>query len=429
MPEESQVKEIDQSLLSQPESTAQANGMGIPQDGDPPIPTHAPPSTPGSTEEGNFNPDSLGLPKLDTNQMAGVPKETTAPVPEQQNNTPEEPGDQKSASTQQTPQDQPSSAPPTTTDVPPNAGQDKGSSDGNQTEAAIARNEALTGFVSGALSKHLGRDVEPIEGLTEENFLEKVAPLLNQQGELHPEVVKMQKALDGGSEFSDVINAYNAVSNMDSMDDRDLVANQVRSQYGKTSEEDQHGMTQDEVEDEVNSMSDREVRRAAIKIRKEGKAQGDPMEALTQQRAQQRDDYNAKLISDYDAEIDGVLGGVVTDNKVYGLEMEQSELSMIVQDAKVGMRPDPKTGVSEFVNELKDNESFTKLAILYYAAKKGQINANITKAKEKVKTDFLGLLDNTPQQNRNVGDGGEGSATGKIDTEALRRPEAQVRIA
>ena len=251
------------------------------------------------------------------------------------------------------------------------------------------------------------------EGITEENYLQVYNQVTQpQQPQLHPELQKMQEALNSGVDFNDLVKNYND-SNVNSMSDRDLMAASYKDNF-KGWDDAKIASTLDKLEQ--NGMLEIE----ATKLRNAISQQENSVaEQMTQQRQVEYQEQLKQMDAERTQQINESLDIINKAEDIYGLPISQAEKTEFSQYFSQLVTPDAKTGVAPMMDMLQSNETLVKVAMMMWKGD-DKVRGAITDAKESGKQAMLGKLDKKPRTTPRGGNAGDPL---KVDLDALSAPE------
>jgi hypothetical protein len=248
------------------------------------------------------------------------------------------------------------------------------------------------------------------QGLNEENYLQTLQEIFTP--ELHPEVVKIQEAIDKGVTFDQVVEAYKGGNDMSKMTDREMM-----DQHFKNSYKDWDDAKIKEVLDKMENSGYLEIE--AGRLRKEiNEQQSSALDNMTKTFEQQRSQEVARINDERSKQINESLNIINKANDVYGLPLSQSEKVEFSEYFAKLVTPD-ETGMAPMFRELQSNETLVKVAAMLWKGD-SKIRAALTSAKESGKASVLDKLDKTPN---NVQRGGGNQDPTQVDFDALSAPE------
>jgi hypothetical protein len=240
-----------------------------------------------------------------------------------------------------------------------------------------------------------------MDGLTEDNVMERIEDAIyNARGarKLHPEVEKIQKAIDSGMKIEDYYKSMKQAIDIKTMASKDLVKLSLSQNYGK-SESRPNGWD----EAKINATVDKMESSGILDVEAERIREAHEMATanMTEQLARQA---NEKKLADKQKMDELRTQGVEetikffnTLNEVNGIQISQSDKAEFAENFRLATTPDPKTGRAPLYDALQSNENMAKV---FWFLSKGdqQMRTALTLAKEGAKNDFLGKLDKTPRQ-------------------------------
>lgn len=253
-------------------------------------------------------------------------------------------------------------------------------------------------------------DFQIPEGLNEENYLETLQEVL--QPQLHPEVAKIQKAINEGIDFNQAITHYNSMNDVASMSDRDLLQNNLKQTFKDWDES-----KINEVLNKMENSGTLEIE--AGKLRNSIKEQQQTALDTMSKEAQAQREADLKQIGEQRTKaINESLEFINKADNVYGLPLSQAEKAEFGEYFSKLVTPD-STGTAPMFQMLQSNETLVKVAAMLWKGD-AKIRAALTEAKESGKNAVLGKLDNKPQS---VQRGGNAPDPMQVDFDALSAPE------
>jgi len=275
-------------------------------------------------------------------------------------------------------------------------------------------------FINKLYDKY-GDDFELPEGTNAENFYDKIEEAIANvhAPRLHPDVIKMQNAVDAGVDPREYISRMTDTSRIESMDADSLVRISLQQNFGK-SEKRPNGWDESKIEDTIKKMDNSglleiEAEKIRTKYVEEKEGLADRLAGEAQQRRQH--EYT-QMSQARETQIKDTLGSFQKMNDVFGIQLSQSEKADFSENFRYLVTPDEKTGVAPMVEMLQSNENLAKVA---YLLSKGdsKVRQALTNAKEGGKRSFLDKLDPEPRVAKKSGTA-QGS---EIDLDALAAPE------
>lgn len=260
------------------------------------------------------------------------------------------------------------------------------------------------------LKERFGDEYQIPEGVTEENYLEVLQQQM--QPELHPEVAKIQEALDKGVDFNTYMNELQRQSNLGSMGDRELLAHQYKQTY-----KDWDDKKVNEVLDKLDSAGMLELE--AGRLRNTINEQNQKLATELADKHQRENAANIeKMNQDRSNQINQAYQTFESLENVYGLEFSQAEKQEFKPFFEKLVTPDD-TGVAPMFQMLQSNETLVKLAAMMWKGD-DKVRSALTNAKESGKSAIVNKLDKTPQSPPKSGSPTDPT---KVDMDALAAPE------
>lgn len=250
------------------------------------------------------------------------------------------------------------------------------------------------------------------QGVNEENYLEVLQQVLSPQPQLHPEIQKIQDAINSGVSFDDIAKQFSQKTDLIQMNDRDILAQNYKHHYKEWSD------------DKVNEVLDKLDNAGMLEI-EAGKLRN----AINQERSQLAEQervknenafraQNEQINAERSKQIAESLDIINKADNIYGLQFSQAEKQDFGQYFAKMVTPD-ETGIAPMMQALQSNDTLVKIAAMMWRGDE-KIRAALTNAKESGKASVLNKLDqspNTPQR------GGSQNDPMRIDFDALAAPE------
>lgn len=248
------------------------------------------------------------------------------------------------------------------------------------------------------------------EGINEENYLGYLQEIF--KPEIHPEIAKMQKALDSGLEFEKVIESYSSNNDPLKLSDRDLMAKKFKDSYKDWSEE---KVTETLNKLEQSGLLEIEASRYRNEVSENQKHSLDKMQKEFEKT---RIAEEVKINEERSKQINDSLKFINNANDIYGLPISQAEKAEFGEYFAKLVTPD-NTGIAPMFQMLQSNETLVKVAAMMWKGD-AKIKAALSNAKEDGKNSVLDKLNPNPSTvSRN---GGNQDPT-QIDFDALSAPE------
>ena len=249
------------------------------------------------------------------------------------------------------------------------------------------------------------------EGVTEENYLNVLQKVF--EPEIHPELLKMQKALESGLEFDKVVEAYSPSNNdITKLSDRDLMNKKFKDSY--------KDWTEEKVNETLNKLEQSGLLEIeASRYRNEvTEKQTHSLDTITREHEQTRIANEAKVAEERTKQINESVKFIDNSNEVYGLPISQAEKAEFKTFFEKLVTPD-QTGIAPMFQMLQSNETLVKLGMMMWKGD-AKIRAALTNAKEAGKNAVLDKLNANPD---NVNRSGGNQNSDQIDLDALSAPE------
>jgi len=252
------------------------------------------------------------------------------------------------------------------------------------------------------------------EGVNEENYLAVLQQIMTpQQPEIHPELMKMQEALNSGVGFDKIMETFQQSVDVLNMPDRDLLAQNLKE------------TNQNWDDEKVKTVLDKLDNAGMLEI-EAGKlrnmitqSRGQQTEAMRIKSEQDIQNQLAQTKQERDTAIKHSLEIINKSEQIYGLPISQAEKAEFGQFFEKLVTPDQKTGTAPMMDMLQSDETLVKLAMMMWKGD-DKVRAALTDAKESGKQSVFGKLDKTPNGPKK---GGGNNGDLGIDLDALSAPE------
>jgi len=256
-------------------------------------------------------------------------------------------------------------------------------------------------------------DWEIPQGINEENYLQYLQKIFEPEVQIHPEIAKMQEAIDKGVKFEDIVKEYKNIQDVNTLSDREVLASKFKESYKDWSDE--------KINEVLNKMENSGlIEIEAGRHRKEiNEQQSQALDNMRKNVEQQSSHEIAKINEERSKQINDSLKYINNANDVYGLPISQSEKAEFSEYFAKLVTPD-ETGMAPMFQALQSNETLAKIAVMMWKGD-DKIRAALTNAKEAGKNAVLGKLDPKPNNVQRNGGGGQDSM--QIDFDALSAPE------
>jgi hypothetical protein len=240
-----------------------------------------------------------------------------------------------------------------------------------------------------------------MDGLNEENVMERIEDAIYDarlSERLHPEVEKIQKAIDSGMSIEDYYSRMKQSMDIKKMSAKDLVKLSLSQNYGK-SEFRPNGWDEEKINATVDKMESSGILDIeAERIRESYDiATAKMADDLAKQASEKRFAEKQKMDELRTQSVEETINYFNTLNEINGIQISQSDKATFAEDFRIATTPDPKTGLAPLYEALQSNENMAKV---FWFLSKGdkQMRTALTLAKEGAKNDFLAKLDKTPRQ-------------------------------
>jgi len=256
------------------------------------------------------------------------------------------------------------------------------------------------------------------ENLNKENYLDHLkdawADNRNESTEIHPDLMKIQDALNNGYDIKKALNDLNHTFDVLNLADRDL----LKLEIGENNKEWDNTKIDQVVEKLENAgMLELEAERVRNRVRayNENKlnTMAETAKAEHAERVQQVNEERSNQITE-------ALNVFEQMDNVYGLPISKAEKAEFKDYFSKLVTPD-ESGTAPMFQMLQSNENLVKLAAIMWKGDE-KIRGAITDAKESGKNSFREKLDRNP---KGFDSGGPLDPT-KVDLEALSAPERLV---
>jgi hypothetical protein len=256
-------------------------------------------------------------------------------------------------------------------------------------------------------------DWEIPQGINEDNYLQYLQKIFEPEVQVHPELIKMQEAIDQGVKFEDIVKEYKNIQDVNSLSDREVLASKFKESYKDWSD--------DKINEVLNKMENSGlIEIEAGRHRKEiNEQQSTALDNMRKNVEQQSSQDIAKINEERSKQINDSLKHINSANDIYGLPISQSEKAEFSEYFAKLVTPD-NTGMAPMFQMLQSNETLAKVAMMLWKGD-DKIRAALTNAKEAGKNAILGKLDPKPNNVQRSGGGGQDSM--QIDFDALSAPE------
>lgn len=267
-----------------------------------------------------------------------------------------------------------------------------------------------------------GYSEDQLKDLNEKNWQSVVAS--KAAPKIHPEAAALQKALDSGMTVEQYYQARNEPARLIALSDKDLYAENLRAQYGK-SEQNPDGWSEERISElvaakEATGTLPIDAEQIRMEIRKQV-AREQSVEA-TQPAASVPDkntSMDAATLAKFNEAVSASVKSIATQGGFYGIETgDFGDVNNLSARAVKLLTPDPKTGQSVTEARLSSNDGYLRAAILLDMAETGQLKALLNGKAEAVRRSILDQLELTPGTNA----GAAATQGGAIDLDALSRP-------
>ena len=252
------------------------------------------------------------------------------------------------------------------------------------------------------------------DGVNEENYLAVLQQVMTpQKQEIHPELAKMQEALNSGVGFDKIMETFQQSVDVLNMPDRDLLAQNLKE------------TNQNWDEAKVKTVLDKLDNAGMLEI-EAGKlrntitqSRGQQTEAMRIKQEQEFEIQSAQTAKERGEAIKSSLEIINNSEQIYGLPISQAEKQEFGQFFEKLVTPDQKTGTAPMMDMLQSDETLVKIAMMMWKGD-DKVKAALTDAKESGKNAVFGKLDKNP---KGVKKGGGNVGDQEIDLDALSAPE------
>ena len=260
----------------------------------------------------------------------------------------------------------------------------------------------------------LPEDFKVPETVTGENYVEFMQEVMQYAAEqqLHPDVLRIQKALGEGVEFDKIMQEYSTLSDVAKMPAEDLLKQHFKDVYK---------WDDAKIAENIESLNSRgAVDFEADKLRAEySTQQAQAVENLQQTRAAETKAKTDLTNQQRTNQITESLTAINSLEDVYGMQINKVDKAEFADVFKTMVTPN-EAGVAPLMEQLQSNENLVKVAYMLWKGD-SKVRAAITDAKEGAKSDLLSKIDPKPRPKQ--GAGGGGPEPGQVDLDALTAPE------
>lgn len=249
-------------------------------------------------------------------------------------------------------------------------------------------------------------------GINEQNYLEVLQNVLSPKPQIHPELQKMQEAIDAGVPFETLAEKFSQQSDALKMDDRQLLAENYKQHYKDWSDE-----KVKEVLDKLDNAGMLEIEAGKVRnaINQERSQLAESTRIQNEQAFKQESE---RINQERTKQISESLDIINKAEHIYGLEFSQAEKQEFGQYFAKMVTPD-ETGMAPMMQALQSNDTLVKIAAMLWKGD-DKVRAALTNAKESTKAAVLDKLSPNPQGPPKGGNQGDPT---KIDYDALSAPE------
>lgn len=271
------------------------------------------------------------------------------------------------------------------------------------------------------LSARYGENVKVPEGLTRDQELEFIERLAYSR--LHPEAVAMNQALVAGKKPEEYLKELSFFDDRIRMDDADLIKAVYRDQWGK-SEKRPDGWDDEKIAATVQKMDDNgtlaiEAEKARDAYR-ESKSKRQEQAERFAAGSKAPDFADPKVLEAYGKNIEAGMRSVLkeTNGSLFGLDFGKPEnQDRLVAKVQHLLKPDPKTGQTQWDLSMSKNNEFLKAVVLYDMYQTGALERALASKSAETKRRILEGLDDKPSSS-----GGVKPKPGQLDFSRLTRP-------
>jgi len=264
-----------------------------------------------------------------------------------------------------------------------------------------------------------GGSLEIPEDLNEENYMEYLDDVLTQlkgqtntETKIHPELAKLQKAIEDGIPFEQAIETYGKATDWRKLNDEELMSNHLKQNYPDA--------TPEKIKSIITKLDSSGLLELEVnKIRQDYNAkEQNALQNITIENQKRLNAHIAEVNSKREAQINETISALEKIDNVYGLPLSKAEKDEFIPFFKKVVTPD-ETKVSPLLRYMQSNENVLKVAMMMFKGE-DKIKAELSKAKESGKDIVFNKLNPNPI---NLPKAGSGSSGSNVDMDALAAPE------
>jgi len=242
----------------------------------------------------------------------------------------------------------------------------------------------------------------------------------------HPAIQEVVELAKKDPEF-DPVKYYQEKASYESLSqksDDDLISEMLYKKYGKYSEENTDGLTEEDVKEHIQGMNKIQKKEQANSYRdilnqEKERTKQDYIEKQTKEKQEKFKEYREKSNSDIIKKLDTDFENIKKINNIAGLEFGETEHLDTFQKFKddLTINEDGKTGFVEKLYNMT-NEDLYKLYVFMSVGDEG-FKENFSNLKNKTKEQILNSMDINPD----TGGGSSSQESGDVDVHELSKPD------
>ena len=257
-------------------------------------------------------------------------------------------------------------------------------------------------------------DFELPEDVNKDNYLDYLKDVHTYEAynRIHPDLLKMQEALDAGIDFNTLVKNVNESTGRIELSDSEL----LRQEY-KNSNKSWDDEKVSAVIEKLDNAGMLEIEAGRVRNRLEKDYQSN-LDNLKQQEFKRNSEQESAYIKERETQIKDALKSLDSMDDVYGLPISKAEKVEFAEYFKSVVTPDEQ-GVAPLMQMLQSNDNLVKIAAMIWKGS-DKIKSAINDAKENGKNSIKDKLHSSP--NTGFKSGGSGGEL-NIDLDALASPE------
>jgi len=253
------------------------------------------------------------------------------------------------------------------------------------------------------------------EDLNEENYMEHLHKTFTGDRNLHPDLIKIQDALDAGADIGTVMSDITNTRNVLDLNDRDL----LRLEYQNTNkawDDDKISQVLDKLDGA--GMLEVEAERTRTRVQQYNESKLANLKAEEEAGRLARTNEVTAARND---QIGQALESFKNMDEVYGLPISKAD-KVEFNDFFTNLVTPDDTGQAPMFQMLQSNETLVKIAAMLWKGDE-KVRSALTTAKENGKASFKDKLDSSPKDGYRSG---APAQAGNVDLDALSAPERLV---